>query len=92
MAFDVLDKPETFIGLGFANRLGFNLWQVHLVVYVGEDVIFPFQMGQVSFIHMAVVQSLIEVIELSTVVFGAFDGVLDHGVGFHDEGPVAGLG
>ena len=62
------------------------------VVYFREDVVLRFQLVQPWFVVAVLANGVEEPGEVVQVGFGPPDGVVDHGAGLHDEGPVGGLG
>lgn len=62
------------------------------VIYVREDVVLRFQLFQPWFVVAVFAYGVDEPGEVVEVGFGPPDGVVDHGAGLHDEGPVRGLG
>ena len=63
-----------------------------LVVDVGEDVVVGFELVEPGFVVAVLTDGVEEPGEVVQVLFGSSDRVVDHGAGFHDEGPVGGLG
>ena len=61
---------------------------VNAPVEVQEDGIPPFAIAQERFVHAVGQDLIVEAVKAKEVVFGALDGVGNHGAGFHDEGPI----
>ena len=64
---------------------------VNLIIDIGEDIVFGFQLAQVSIIDTAVLQLLIEIVKIKNMLFRAVDGILHCRAGFHDKRPIAAL-
>ena len=58
---------------------------------IGEDIVAPLAVAEEVAVDVVGVDLVVEAVEAQDVVLGALDGVVHHGAGLHDEGPVAGL-
>ena len=58
----------------------------------GKQIVPAFDLAEPALVDLVVLDLLVEVVEVEHVDLRALHGVLDHGAGLHDEGPVARLG
>lgn len=68
--------------------MGVKALSVNAPVEIQEDGISPLAVAEEGFVHAVGQDLIVEAVKAKEVVFGALDGVGNHGAGFHDEGPI----